>query len=128
MVTITKEAARRFKEIRSSQNRPDAAIRVAVVGGDRAGLAYHIGLEDFRASNDLAFESKGVRIFLDHTSSPYLLGCEIDWLETGDEAGFTISIPNRGGDKKKCCNRVEIACMAFNENCPKSAGGRSFGK
>lgn len=104
MIYLTETAAQKVKEFQSQQNRPDAALRVAVLGGDCAGLKYFIGLDDFRSADDVVIRSEGVRIFTDTASAPLLEGSDIEWMEVDDDAGFVILNPNKGRSRGGCSN------------------------
>lgn len=98
-------------------------MRIAVLGGDCAGLKYHIGLEDFRWHDDICIKSKGIKIFVDHLSLPYLYEATIDWVEVDNEAGFVILNPNKGRSQGGCGKDGE-GCMTKGDGktCLKSSG------
>ncbi|MBN2328281.1 MAG: iron-sulfur cluster assembly accessory protein [Candidatus Omnitrophica bacterium] len=102
MIELTEKAARKFFEIRQSMDRPKAALRAAVLGGDCAGLKYHIGLDDFRLSGDICFRSRGVDIYVDYISSHYIMNSEIDWHETDGESGFILFNANPREGRSGC--------------------------
>ncbi len=77
-------------------------MRVAVLGGDCSGLKYHIGMDKFRADDDILIQSKGIQIHVDELSAQYLWGSEVDWFEVDDEAGFVILNPNKGRSLDGC--------------------------
>ena len=128
MIHITHRASEKFQEIRRNQNREQAAMRVAVLGGDCAGLKYYVGLDEFHAANDLVIESQGTRIFMDLTSAPYLWGSRIEWMEVEDDAGFVIFNPNKGRSQGGC-GKDGQGCMTKGDGktCQKSSGGCSTG-
>src|SRR5215471_17186943 len=43
---------------------------------------------------DHAFECEGVTVVVDPFSAPYLMGAQVDYLETIQESGFKIENPN----------------------------------
>jgi iron-sulfur cluster assembly protein len=101
---LTDAAAEKFFEIRRSSERTNAALRVAVLGGDCAGLKYHIGLEDFRAAGDFCVSCRGIDIYVDCLSAPYLWESQIDWMEVDGESGFVVFNPNQGRSRGGCSN------------------------
>lgn len=132
MIHLTDQAARRFHEIRRSFNRLEAALRVAVLGGDCAGLKYHIGLDEFRGADDLCVKIRDTLLYVDHLSVPYLWGSEIDWIEVDGDAGFVIYNPNQGRGRGGCSNNGRgEGCMTLGDGktCIKSSrcGGNSCG-
>ncbi len=123
MIYLSETAAKKVKELQAQQNRPDAALRVAVLGGDCAGLKYFIGLDDFRGADDIAIQSEGVRIYTDLTSLPYLEGSDIEWIKVEDDAGFVILNPNKGRSRGGCSNDGDgEGCMTKGDgkHCVKS--------
>ncbi|MFB3789433.1 MAG: HesB/IscA family protein [bacterium] len=132
MIHLTEKAARQFDTIRRSQHRPEAALRVAVLGGDCAGLKYHIGLDEFRGADDLCVKSRDTLLFVDQLSMPYLWGSEIDWIEVEGDAGFVIYNPNQGRGRGGCSNNGRgEGCMTLGDGktCikPSRCGGGSCG-
>ncbi|HOJ58865.1 MAG TPA: iron-sulfur cluster assembly accessory protein [bacterium] len=132
MIHLTERAARQFHAIRRRHNRPAAALRVAVLGGDCAGLKYHIGLDEFRGMDDLCVKSRDALIFVDHLSAPYLWGSEIDWIDVDGDAGFVVYNPNAGRSRGGCSNNGRgEGCMTLGDgkSCIKSSrcGGNSCG-
>lgn len=130
MVRLSENAALMLNQLRESQNRPGAALRVAVLSGDCAGLNYFIGLDEFRAADDIAIESRGQRIHIDQTSAPYLWGSTLDWIETGGDAGFVVFNPNKGRGKSGCGSDGKGGgCMTKGDgnSCQKSDSGGGCG-
>ena len=90
MLALNPKAVQKIKSLLQTTNRPNAALRVAVQGGDCAGLKYFIGLDDFRATDDLCICIDDINIYVDRQSISYLAGSEIDWVEVDSEAGFVV--------------------------------------
>jgi len=68
---------------------------VFVQGGGCSGFQYGLMIEEGGAGvGDLAFESNGVRLFVDPVSISYLKGAEVDFVDTITGGGFTIRNPN----------------------------------
>jgi iron-sulfur cluster assembly accessory protein len=58
-------------------------------------MSYELGWEDEPSSDDDVIETKGVKVFVDKYSAPYLAGSEIDFVENDMMgAGFSIKNPN----------------------------------
>lgn len=116
MLSLTEKAALRFLRIRQESNRRDAALRVAVLGGDCSGLKYFVGLDDFRAADDLCAISRGIDIYVDGPSAPYVWGSIIDWMEVNNDAGFVVYNPNGGRSRGGCSNnRNGQGCMTLGD-------------
>ncbi|MBI1390567.1 MAG: iron-sulfur cluster assembly accessory protein [bacterium] len=116
MIYLSENAHDKVQQLRHDQNRPHAALRVAVLGGDCAGLKYFIGLDEFRSADDLAVRCGDVDIFTDSTSAPYLWGAEIEWIEVEDDAGFVVLNPNKGRSRGGCSQQEEgQGCMTLGD-------------
>ena len=59
-----------------------------------SGLAYVLEFVDEQASEDLVFESFGVKVFIDPKSLSYLDGTELDFTREGLNEGFKFNNPN----------------------------------
>jgi iron-sulfur cluster assembly protein len=57
-------------------------------------MAYKLEYADEAQPDDLAFESHGVRVFVDPKSLPYLDGTELDFAREGLNEGFRFNNPN----------------------------------
>ena len=127
---LSEKAAQVFSEIRRRENRPRASLRVAVLGGNCAGLNYFVGLDEFQAMDDFVIESRGQQILLDATSAPYLWGSILDYVEIENEAGFVIFNPNQGRSRSGCSSDGEgHGCMTVGDGktCQKSLHGKKCG-
>ena len=94
-VQITDRAAAMVKETIERENLQGSGLRVAVVGGGCSGFQYSLDLEKDARADDLQFEVKGVKCFVDPMSSMYLMGVEIDYVEGQfGNSGFAFKNPN----------------------------------
>ena len=91
---LTSVAATKVGEFLERHNRPDALLRVRVVGGGCSGFQYQLALDDESRDGDRIIEQKGVRMLVDERSLPYLDGTEIDYVEDIMGAGFRFNNPN----------------------------------
>jgi iron-sulfur cluster insertion protein len=64
-----------------------------VLGGGCSGFAYDLYF-DQPQDIDQAFESNGVKMLCDQMSLMYLMGTEVDYLESLQGSGFKFSNPN----------------------------------
>jgi iron-sulfur cluster assembly protein len=69
-------------------------IRLGVRTTGCSGLAYKLEFVDQVASEDLRFESRGVQVFVDPKSLPYIDGTELDFAREGLNEGFKFNNPN----------------------------------
>lgn len=93
-LNLTQVAATKVSEFLKQHNRPNALLRVRVVGGGCSGFQYQLALDDESREGDRIVEQKGVRMLIDERSLPYLSGTEIDYVEDIMGAGFRFNNPN----------------------------------
>src|SRR5258708_21164807 len=82
---ITAEAANKFKQSLSNQNRFDGALGLAVVGGGVSGLKYKIETVEGPTSQDVLVITQNVKLAIDLKSARFISGSFIDLnSKTGD--------------------------------------------
>ena len=95
VITVTEAAATKIKELLSEEGKAESGLRVFVQGGGCSGFQYGLMIEEGGAGvGDQAFESNGVKLFIDPVSISYLKGAEVDFVDTITGGGFTIKNPN----------------------------------
>lgn len=94
MLQLTDVAATKVAEFLTRHNRPEALLRVRVVGGGCSGFQYQLALDDESRDGDQVIEQNGVKMLVDERSLPYLDGTEIDYVEDLMGAGFRFNNPN----------------------------------
>ncbi len=94
MLSLTAVAAEKVGEFLTRHNRPEALLRVRVVGGGCSGFQYQLALDDESKDGDRVIEQNGVKMLVDERSLPYLDGTEIDYVEDIMGAGFRFNNPN----------------------------------
>ena len=95
MITLSETAAKKVMDFRLEEGKPEWGLRVRVVGGGCSGMSYDLGWEDQAAEGDNVVESRGVKVYVDKQSTPYLAGSEIDFVDNSMMgAGFEIKNPN----------------------------------
>lgn len=93
-IHITDVAASKVNEIRDAEGiEDDMALRLRVVGGGCAGFAYDLYF-DSATDLDKSFACNGVNVVVDQMSLMYLMGTEIDYIESLQGAGFKFNNPN----------------------------------
>lgn len=97
MLTLTPTAATKVQEFLAQHGRPEAGLRVRVVGGGCSGFQYQLALDDDKADGDQVIEQNGVKLFVDERSNLYLDGTEIDYVEDIMGSGFRFNNPNSTG-------------------------------
>ncbi len=96
MIGLTAKAAAMVKETMEREGNKFQGLRIAVVGGGCSGFQYSLDLDEEGAKDgDTTFQSSGINCFVDPMSSMYLMGVEIDYVETQfGQAGFSFKNPN----------------------------------
>ena len=96
VLTFTDAARARVQGFLASQDKPNLALRVAVVGRGGGGFQYQMGLVDLdnRGADDVAIDGGGFIALLDPASLEDLRGSTIDFVETAGGGGLQINNPN----------------------------------
>lgn len=92
-VTLTPVAADKVRELLAQEESADLGLRVFVAGGGCSGMQYGMTLDESQ-EGDVSFEINGVRVLVDEMSAQYLMGSEIDYVDSLMGAGFTVNNPN----------------------------------
>lgn len=93
MILITDQAIAKVKEIKETQERPEAGLRLFVAGGGCSGLKYGMSLDD-PEDDDEVFDFAGLTVLVDTVSMQHLDGAIVDWVDTLMGSGFKIENPN----------------------------------
>jgi iron-sulfur cluster assembly protein len=95
MVKMSEVAVGKVKEILDAQTDPKpSGLRISVVGGGCSGFSYQMNFDQGAGMLDKTYEFNGLKVFVDSASMLYLEGCEIDYIETLEGAGFKFNNPN----------------------------------
>lgn len=92
-ITLTEAAARHVSQYLSKRGK-GLGIRLGVRTTGCSGLAYKLEFADEIHDGDQQFESRGVRLFVDPKSMPYIDGTELDFAREGLNEGFRFNNPN----------------------------------
>ena len=93
ILSATPAATTKIRELQEREELHDKGLRVRVVGGGCHGFSYALGFDDIK-DTDTILEIGGVRFLVDKFSAPYLMGAEVDYVDSLMGAGFKISNPN----------------------------------
>lgn len=102
MVTLTDVAQGRIRDI--IQETPESegkVLRLFVEGGGCAGFQYGFTFDD-KTADDTVVSLPGFELAIDPGSAMYLMGVNIDYVESLQGAGFKIDNPNAGGGHCGC--------------------------
>jgi len=96
-ITLTAKAARKYISILQEEGKESYGLRFGDMAGGCSGFEYILDYSEAPTEEDQVFESQGVQIHVNRHMVPRLLGCEIDYLDGLNGAGFKISNPNAKG-------------------------------
>jgi iron-sulfur cluster assembly accessory protein len=92
-VTMTASAADKVRELLSQENDPGLGLRVFVAGGGCSGLQYGMTLDE-EQEGDTSIQMDGFKVLVDEMSFGYIVGSEVDYVDSLMGAGFTVNNPN----------------------------------
>lgn len=92
-VTLTERAADHVRNFLEKRGQGEG-VRLGVRTSGCSGMAYVLEFVDEVSSDDLSFESFGVKIFTDAKSLAYIDGTELDYTKEGLNEGFRFNNPN----------------------------------
>lgn len=92
-VHLTDAAIAKVRDIMAQQNPVPAALRLGVVGGGCSGFSYSMQFENSAGVMDKVYDFNGLKLYVDATSLMYLTGCQVDYIETLEGAGFKFENP-----------------------------------
>ena len=93
-ISLTDKAAGKVRLMLEKENKKDYGLRLGIIQGGCSGYTYDIGLEKSSKENDMVFEDKGVKIFMNPESIAFMKGSTVDYIETLQNSGFKINNPN----------------------------------
>ncbi len=94
-ITLTQAAADKLLGIMDEKGlREDYGLRVFVGGGGCSGLQYGMTFDNSPRETDLVFEQSGLRVIVDPRSLPYIMGANIDYVDSLMGGGFHLENPN----------------------------------
>ena len=94
MISLTEAAASKVEELILNRDGDTAGLRVGVRGGGCSGFTYFLEFADSANQGDRELESHGVRLYVDPKSFLYLMGTEVDYVDSLSGSGFKFVNPN----------------------------------
>jgi len=94
MITRTQPASEKLRRIMLEKGIEDYALRVFVSGGGCSGLSYGMTFAEALDPADQVLHNDGIKVIADPASMQYLLGAEIDYIDSLMGGGFRIENPN----------------------------------
>lgn len=92
-VTLSERAAKHVANYIAKRGK-GIGLRLGVRTSGCSGVAYKLEFADATEADDIAFESHGVKVFVDTKSLPYIDGTELDYVREGLSEGFKFNNPN----------------------------------
>ncbi len=93
MITLTESAAKHVRAYLEKRGK-GIGLRVGVRTSGCSGMAYKLEFADAPNPEDVAFESRGVKVLVDPKSLQDLDGTELDYAREGLNEGFKFRNPN----------------------------------
>jgi len=94
MITLTKSARNKIKDLLYEEGNPKLALRTFVQGGGCSGFSYGFTFDEIANEDDFEVPLDEFRVLVDSISMQYLTGAEIDYKEDLIGASFVIKNPN----------------------------------
>ena len=96
MIDITPKAAEMIKEYKNKElNNFGKSLRIKVVGGGCSGLRYELAFDNnINSDRDFIEKAHGIKVVIDEKSAIYMVGTQLDFIDSLMEVGFKISNPN----------------------------------
>jgi iron-sulfur cluster assembly protein len=92
-LTMTTAAADKVRELIAQENDPALGLRIFVAGGGCSGLQYGMTLDE-EQEGDTVVTPGDIKVFIDEMSLSYIVGSEVDYVDSLMGAGFTVNNPN----------------------------------
>lgn len=91
MITLTPEAAEKIKD--ALQRYSASGVRIRATQSERRRISFGLDVEEEARPDDLIVEDKGIKLFVDPSSSQHVQGIEIRYVKTEKGSGFSIVSP-----------------------------------
>jgi iron-sulfur cluster insertion protein len=92
-IVFTDNAVNKVKELIEEEGNNDLKLRVFITGGGCSGFQYGFTFDEITNEDDLVVDKDGVKFLVDSMSYQYLVGAEIDYVDSFEGAQFTIKNP-----------------------------------
>jgi iron-sulfur cluster assembly protein len=96
-ISLTESAATRIRSFLSTRGH-GIGLRLGVRKTGCSGFAYVVNYAEGQQPDDVVFEDRGVRVFVDPTSLKLIDGTEVDFVKQGLNEAFRFRNPNEKGE------------------------------
>lgn len=93
-INFTDSAVTKVRELIEEESNPDLKLRVFITGGGCSGFQYGFTFDEIANEDDFVIDREGVKFLVDTMSYQYLVGAEIDYIDSFEGSQFTIKNPN----------------------------------
>ena len=97
IITLTESAKNRIKVIMTKARRGCAGIRIGIENSGCSGHSYKIDYVENKIDSDEIVFIDNIKVFIDASTTMYILGSKIDYIDNGMESGFVFNNPNEKG-------------------------------
>jgi len=94
MLTVTKAAETKIKDILLEENNPALKLRMYVQGGGCSGMSYGFTLDEIMNEDDFEIPMESTSVLVDAMSMTYVSGATIDYKDDLSGSQFVIKNPN----------------------------------
>ncbi|WP_374249452.1 iron-sulfur cluster insertion protein ErpA [Thermomonas sp.] len=91
---FTAAAAAKVRELVAEEGNVALSLRAYIQGGGCSGFQYGFEFDEGRNEDDIAIVTDGATLLIDPLSLQYLLGAQVDYVESLSGAQFVIRNPN----------------------------------
>jgi iron-sulfur cluster assembly protein len=96
-ISLTESAATRIRTFLASRGH-GLGLRLGVRKTGCSGFAYVVNYADAQQADDVVFEDRGVRVFVDPSSLKLIDGTVVDFVKQGLNEAFRFQNPNVKGE------------------------------
>ncbi|MBP9723077.1 MAG: iron-sulfur cluster insertion protein ErpA [Gammaproteobacteria bacterium] len=93
VILFTENAVKKVKDLIEEEGNPDLKLRVFITGGGCSGFQYGFTFDEIVNEDDFIFVKDSVEFLVDSMSYQYLIGAEIDYIDSFEGSQFTIKNP-----------------------------------
>ena len=93
VILFADNAVNKVKQLIEEEGNPDLKLRVFITGGGCSGFQYGFTFDEITNEDDFIIDKDGVKFLVDSMSYQYLLGAEIDYVDSFEGSQFTIKNP-----------------------------------
>ena len=96
-MSLTDAAADRVRHLVSTREGPVLGLRIGVRKGGCSGMAYTMEFAAEKEPLDEVVDDKGATVLIDAKALMFLIGTEMDYVESKLQSGFVFNNPNEKG-------------------------------